>query len=376
VLEMFGVTKDTPDPAGGKYDRDADGVPNGVLRENAMNAIASTMKQTHEKTALATMAGAKDFLSYGITSVHDAGTTPASMRALVDVIDGGKVPLRVYAMVGCGDFAYMKAHIASALSTGFGNERLKLGAFKLMTDGSSSGPTSATRAPYAHDPSNRGILYLTQDQIDEWFCSAGEALWQLTAHAVGDRAIDMVISGIERSMELHRRRDARHRIEHCAMAWEDIRKRIKRLGIVPCMQPTFINEFGDGYVLSYGPVRASGMFPAASCIKEGIPFGMGTDCPVTFCDPMLNVYAATTRRTLTGNVVGAEEAITLSQALHAYTFGSAYAAHEETIKGTLEPGKLADIAVIDGNPFDVEPAAFKTMRARMTIVGGKVAFER
>jgi len=155
-----------------------------------------------------------------------------------------------------------------------------------------------------------------------------------------------------------------------------LRARIKALGIVPVLQPVFFHEFGDGYVRNYGPARAAEMFAAGAFLRDGVPFALSTDCPVTFPDPMLNVYVAVTRQTMGGQVVGPEQRLTVAEALAAYTLGGAYASYEEASKGSLEPGKLADLVVLSGNPLAAEAEgnleAIRGMKADLTVSGGEV----
>jgi len=376
ALALAGITADTPDPVGGKIDRDEGGAPNGVLREAGQRFLRELAAPSHEELVKGTVAASEHLVSLGITSVHDASGSTPLMRAIVEAVESGRAKIRIYTMLGSSDPEFQNAFLRSGLRTGFGNEHLRLGPMKLMTDGSSSGPTAATRRPYAVDPGNSGILYFTQEEITAKHTAAHRAGFQVTAHAVGDRAVEMNINGIESAVSAFPRPDPRHRIEHCAMTGAELRSRIKRLGIVPISQPVFFHEFGDGYVLNYGRERAEQMFTTASFIREGIPFAMSTDCPVTFPDPTLNISVAMTRRTMTGDVVGPGERITLEQALYGYTMGGAYAAFEEKVKGSLEPGKLADLVVWTGNPFGAAPDQIRGMTARMTMINGQVVFER
>jgi predicted amidohydrolase YtcJ len=376
AMALAGITAGTPDPTGGKIDRDESGVPNGVLREAAQRLLRELSAPTHEELVQGTVVASKHLISLGITSVHDASGSTPLMRAIVEAVQSGRAKTRIYTMLGSSDPEFQGAYLRSGLRTGFGDDHLRLGPMKLMTDGSSSGPTAATRRPYAIDPSNSGILYFTQDEITEKHTAAHRAGFQVTAHAVGDRAVEMNINGIESAVRAFPRPDPRHRIEHCAMTGQELRSRIKRLGIVPIAQPVFFHEFGDGYVLNYGRERAEEMFTTASFIRERIPFAMSTDCPVTFPDPTLNISVAMTRWTMTGDVVGPQERITLEQALYAYTMGGAYAAFEENVKGSLQPGRLADLVVWTGNPFGAEPDQIREMTSRMTMIDGQVVFER
>jgi len=378
------VLDDTPDPPGGKLDRDERGAPNGVLREGAWAVLAGLMAPSAGEVALNIAAGTQDYLRLGITSVHEAGVNALTLRAYQVHQRGPGPRLRVYAMIDAGDGPFRAAFLASGLATGFGDDWLRIGPFKLMVDGSSSGPTAATRAPYAVDPSDHGILHIGQEEIDERFLEAGRAGFQLTAHAVGDRAIEMVLNGIERALAAAgpgtSGRPAsgppdRHRIEHCAMTDPALRARIKASGIVPVLQPVFLHEFGDGYVRNYGPDRAAGMFAARSFLRLGVPIALSTDCPVTFPDPLPGVYTAVTRQTMDGSIVGPGERLTVAQALQAYTMGGAYASGEESRKGSIEPGKLADLVVLSGHPLAARPEELREMKAVLTVVGGEVVFE-
>lgn len=384
ALELAGVRVDGPDaagladPPGGRFDRDPAGCPNGVLREAALMILAGLADPTLSELVGYVAAGSREFARRGITSAHEAGTGPQAFRAYQQARAEGALQTRMYLMLDPSDPAFHEAVIACGLGTGFGDDWLRLGPLKLMVDGSSSGPTAATREPYSSDPGSRGILYFDQDETDRRFAAGAAAGLQLTAHAVGDRAVEMVVTALERSAGSGPA-GLRHRIEHCAMTDPALIDRIGRAGIVPVLQPVFLYEFGDGYVRNYGPERAARMFAAGSYRRAGIPFALSTDCPVTYPDPMLNLYCAVTRRTMSGAVVGPEERVTLVEALYGYTMGGAYAAHEEDRKGSIEPGKLADLVVLSGNPFAAVGAgdfdALREMRAACTIVGGRVVHD-
>lgn len=380
ALELAGIGADAAaavdlaDPPGGCFDRDERGRPNGVLRESALMVLAGLADPTPSELTGYVAVGSREFARRGITSVHEAGAGAAAIRAFQQARHEGSLETRVYLMLDPGDPDLLGHFADTGLGTGFGDEWLRLGPLKLMLDGSSSGPTAATREPYTSDPASSGILYFDQAELDRRFAAGARAGFQLTAHAVGDRAVEMVVTALERCEP-----GPRHRIEHCAMTDPGLVGRIGRAGIVPVLQPVFLYEFGDGYVRSYGPERASWMFAAGSYLRAGIPFALSTDCPVTYPDPMLNVYCAVTRRTMSGAVVGPEQAISLAEALYAYTMGAAYAAREEERKGSLEPGKLADLVVLSGDPFQAVAGgdydALRDMRAVLTIVGGRVVHQ-
>jgi len=382
VFRMADITSLTPDPPGGRFDRDPGGEPNGVLRETALAVLEALGGPGEEELVEAVRLGSRELARRGITSVHEAGVSAPALRALQEARRAGDLVTRVYLMLTPSDEAYQEAFMRTGLETGFGDDWLKVGPLKLMLDGSSSGPTAATRDPYSSDPRDRGILRLPPTEVKRRFEAAAEAGFQVTAHAVGDLAVETAVEALEALAEVvgdggpaGGRYRWRHRIEHCAMTDAALRERIKGLGAVPVLQPVFLWEFGDGYVLNYGRERASAMFPAGSFGRAGVRFALSTDCPVTSPDPMLNVFVAVTRRTMSGDTLGPEERLTLAEALEAYTFGGAWAAHEEDLKGSLEPGRLADITVLSGDPFRVSIEGTRELRAVMTIVGGRVVHE-
>ena len=376
ALQLAGITRDTPDPKGGRIERDASGEPTGVLVDAAHMQMMKVAMPSVEELRQAILDGCRGFASLGITCVHDAGGFgPLQYQAMAEAAIRGELPIRLYAMVwSMVDVDEMLEHfLETGLPTGFGNPWLRLGPLKLMTDGSSSGPTAAVREPYTSNPHDRGILYYAQEEINSIFEKAHRRGFQLTAHAVGDRAVEMVVSAIESAAgpDAPRRRP---RIEHCGIVDESLLERIQRAGIVPIPQPIFCYDFGDGYLRDYGE-RTEYMFACRSFLERGIPAAASSDAPVTSADPMLGIWAAVTRRTQGGAVIGARQAVTVRQALRMYTWNAAYAEFSESEKGSLEPGKLADLTVLSDPILDVGVDSIKGIRAVMTVVGGKVVYE-
>jgi len=287
----------------------------------------------------------------------------------------GDLKIRTYFMVRHTKQASLASHyIGAGVFTGFGNNRLRLGPLKVMVDGSSSGPTASTRRPYSHNPSDSGILYFDQGELDGLIEEGHAAGFQVTTHAVGDNAVEMTINAIEKALKKRPRRDHRHRIEHCGICPPDLIARIKHLGIVPVPQPIFFWEFGDGYLNNYGPERVRWMFPARSFIDNGIIAPGSSDCPVTTVNPWLNIYVALTRRTQTGQICGTEERVTLAEALRMFTINGAYASFDEGVKGSLEPGKFADLIVLDRDIFAAPVEEIPNVLPRLTMIGGQVEY--
>ncbi|MDZ7729689.1 MAG: amidohydrolase [Dehalococcoidia bacterium] len=377
ALELADVAPHTPDPDGGRYDRDEDGSVNGVCYERACAAIqTASAPHAEELRRWLEAANAADLAS-GLTSIHDAGGlsgAPASIAQ--DLVAADRIQVRMYAFVTVNTSDHpLTGILNTGYHTGFGDARFRLGAFKVMTDGSSSGPTAATREPYTSDDSSHGIAYWQQDELDNLIGRAHRGGWQCTVHAVGDRAIEQTLNAMQRAMQEHPRERLRHRIDHCGITPPDLQARVRELGIVPVMQPAFFWEFGDGYIRNYGRHRADVMFPAKSLLDAGVVVAGSSDSPVTDYRPLFGIEQALTRATSDGDVCGPNERVDLDTAIRMHTYNGAYASFEEAEKGSIEPGKLADLAVLSADIRQVPPGELRDLPIAMTVVGGRVAYE-
>lgn len=379
ALEIAGIGPDTPDPVGGEIQRDERGVPTGVLIEKAHMDMLRTAMFAEDELREGYRQGARELLRNGITSAHDAGGYgPFTYGVMASMANSADPPLRLYTLMwSMTDVNEFLTHVRGVgLTTGIGNERFRMGPYKIMVDGSSSGPTVATKRPYDSMPDYSGILYYTQEEINEHYRWAHRNGFQLTAHCQGDLGIEMTINGIEQAMRDSPRQGTRHRLEHAGMCFPELMDRVEKLKLIPIAQPVFFHEFGDGYVVNYGYDRASRMFPCKSYLRRGIPVCGSSDSPVTDCNPLLGMSVAMTRKTRTGQVVGPEECITLNEAVRIYTANGAYAEFAEGYKGTLAPGKLADLAVLGSPLVDVPADEVKDIPVDMTVVGGQVVYQR
>lgn len=377
-LELAGITDESEPPAGGVYMRE-NGRVNGVMLEYAHMQAMKISMLSHEELVNA-MAAANDMLiKEGITSLHDSGGYGfVQMGAFQDAVKQKKLKVRIYSMIFSfvDNLDFNNTYLSIGLHTGFGSERLKIGPSKLMIDGSSSGPTAATLKAYACDPENYGILSMDPKNVDEFVLSAHKAGYQVTSHAVGDKAVTVIVDALEKAMRAYPREDCRHRIEHCAMINDELLNRIKALGILPVLNPIFLYEFGDGYMVNYGEERAYRMFAAKSFLNRGILAAGSSDCPITFSNPILNMHLACNRTTQTGQVINPEECIGVMDALRMFTYNGAYASFEEDIKGTLEEGKLADLAVLSEDLTKVKPENLRDLVVDMTFIDGEKLYER
>lgn len=375
-LSLAGITPDTvcEDPTTMEK---IDGEYSGVMKENAHMAMMKVALLTKEEIIEALKASNGMLIKEGITSVHDSGGYgPVQMEAFQEASEKGLLDIRLYTMIFSfvENLNFVRDYLKIGIHTGFGNEKLKLGPIKLMIDGSSSGPTASTLEPYESNPDFSGILSHSQEEIDQVIEKAHLLGWQVTSHAVGDRAVTMIVDAIEKAIKKYPRKDHRHRIEHCAMINDELLRRIKDLGIVPIANPIFLYEFGDGYIRNYGKERAYKMFTAKSYVDRGIRAAGSSDCPITFSNPLRNISTAVNRKTQTGNVVNPEECITIQQALRMFTINGAYASFEEDYKGSIEEGKIADLAILSGSLYDTKAEEIESLKVEMTMINGKLVY--
>jgi hypothetical protein len=376
ALARGGVTDATPDPPGGRYDREG-GRHLGVAYETAQTPLQTAAMPSADDFREALLRADRAYLAAGCTSVHDAGgLTGPAFTPCQELVDAGRLSVRLYAFATVNSRQHpLMGLLGTGMRTGLGDERLRLGAFKVMTDGSSSGPTAATREPYASDCQDHGILYWSQDDLDDLLGRAHRQGFQCTVHAVGDRAIEQTLDAMARAQREAPRQGLRHRIEHCGICPSDLRERVRRQGIVPAMQPAFFWEFGDGYIRNYGRDRADTMFPARSLIEMGVPVAGSSDAPVTRHAPLLGIEQALTRATMDGDICGPDERVDLTTAIRMHTINGAHASFDEARKGSLEPGKLADLVVLEDDLARVPATKLRQVGVVMTVVGGRVAHE-
>ncbi|WP_226655002.1 amidohydrolase [Pseudalkalibacillus hwajinpoensis] len=377
ALEMAGITKDTPDPSGGKYGREK-GELTGVLLESAhMNFFLEAMYSEEQiQTGLAI--ASEHFLKNGITSVHDAGGYgPSHIRSLQKAVSSKVIKQRVYALYGSlhESGKMVEKGLASGIVTGLGDEWFKIGPAKVFIDGSSSGPTAKTREPYTSNPDDSGILYLQQDELDQSLIEPHQLGWQITAHAIGDQAVEMMLETIEKGLRNTSLINHRHRIEHAALTPTDLLEKMRHLKVTPIPNPAFLYEFGDGYVQDYGH-RTESMFPLKDFVQNEIPFAIGSDSPITDVNPLLGIYAAVTRQSKSGKLIGNKQGISIQDAIKAYTWSGAYASFEESEKGSIESGKLADLVILNESILACKSERLKDIRVDLTMINGEFVFSK
>ena len=373
ALRRAGLSLHESDPEGGRFDRNADGSLNGVLYDQAISAVQSASVPEKEQLKQWMEEGARVWAQAGITAVHDAGGIPGYLKVLAEAFREGRIPQRIDAMVWNGlGVDQLSEFLPSHISTGFHRGELYIGAAKIMMDGSSSGPTAATRSPYAIDPSFDGILYRSAEELRRWIKAAVDEGFQVTAHAVGDRAVAIAAEVIGEAGDLHRR----NRIEHCAMCPADLRQVLVRHQITPVAQPGFLYEFGDGYVESYGWDRGAYMFPLRSWLNAGLAVAGSSDSPVTDFRPLSGIAAAVTRETVKGQVLADDERISIHEAIGLYTVNPARLVFAEHELGRLAAGYRANLVVLGEDILKLEGASrIRDCPVFMTVIDDKPVWQ-
>ena len=383
ALRLAGVTKDTPQPEGGVIRKDPrTGEPDGVLEELAMTLIYNILPRLSMEQRMALMVeGANRYLKTGVTSCVDAGVAFPGPLGSQDIplyqkaVSSGALKMRISMMIEANYLLKTGAGFVS----GFGNERLRIGAAKIIGDGSIQGYTGWLSQPYhvpfKGDRTYCGYPVTPPASLNSLVADLHKAGYQIAIHANGDAAIDAVIQAYRSAQAAFPRENTRHRIEHCQTAREDQLDAMAEMGITPSFFVSHTYYWGDRHrEIFLGPERARRISPLKSARKRGIRFSIHSDCPVTPVSPLFCVHAAVNRRTSAGQELGPEFRLTAEEALRAVTIDAAWQTFEEDLKGTVEVGKLADFTLLDENPLKVSPERIRDIAVREVIIGGKTEY--
>jgi predicted amidohydrolase YtcJ len=374
ALERLGISELTDDPPGGRFDRDPQTFRlTGRVCESAMNpflaAIPSEFTRTERQQAATLVTHMMS--RAGITSAQDMWSTPEDLRSYQDAYADGVLPVRLYCLMYYPNLDKM---LAAGLRTGFGDPWVRLGGLKLVCDGSISERTAYLSVPYVGRPNDYGILVMDEEELYAYAIKAHLADWQIGVHANGDAAIDIVLRLYERLQREHPRPDPRFRLEHCTILNKSLIRRIKALNAIPTPFSSYVYYRGE-IMAEYGAERLETMFALRSLLDAGIMVAPGSDYPPGPFEPMMMLQSAVTRTDSTGHVWGASQRITVTEAIRIGTLHGAYASFEEQLKGSLEPGKLADLVVLGDNPETREPGTLIDIPIERTMVGGQWVFE-
>lgn len=376
ALAKGGLSEASPDPQGGKLGRDpATGRLTGRLLERAVDPFEKSIpafgSTTREEDRAAVRLITQMFAKAGVTSSTDAYGAPDDLRAYQDARDAGELSARIYCMLG---YTHIDTMIAAGVRTGFGDDWVRVGGLKQTCDGSISERTARLSEPYVGRPDDFGIIVMDADELYANARKAHAAGWQLGTHANGDVGIAMVCDLYERLQREMPRRDPRYRIEHCTVINDSLVARMAALGAIPTPFASYVYFHGEK-MPEYGEERLNRMFALRSFIDAGIRPTMGSDYPPGPFEPMMALQSMVTRTALDGHVWGPKQKITVEEAIRVCTLNGAYASFEEHLKGSLEPGKLADLVVLGRNPLTEDPSTLVTVPVERTMAGGRWVYE-
>ncbi|MGD0501660.1 MAG: amidohydrolase [Steroidobacteraceae bacterium] len=373
ALALAGAKAGMVDPPGGRFERDANGELNGRVADKALDAVLAKvpddLTRDDHRRAVALMS--KLYASHGITSVCEADTSPAGLQAYQDARDAGELLYRAYCHM---DVDYLDRYIEAGVHTGFGDDMVRIGGVKQYADGSISERTAWLAEPYIGMPDYNGVELGTRESLYQHSRKAWLAGFQLATHANGERAIDRILGVYEDLNREFPRRDPRFRIEHCTVVTPALIARMRAVGAIPIPFAGYVNFHGD-ILHFYGDDRAARMFAYRSFIDAGLRPPSSSDYTASPPAPMLWLYSETTRRDPTGHVWGEAQRITVNEALRSMTLNGAYASFEEHEKGSIAPGKLADLTVLAQDPLAVPAELWLDIPVERTMLGGKWVYE-
>ena len=386
AMQLAGVTRSTPNPPGGEILRDARGNPIGVFRETASGLVRRALAEARAKRTPEEVAAEnrkevelaiQECLSKGITTFHDAGAGFDTIDLYKSFADEGKLGLRLYVMIREGN-EQLTQKLASYKMIGYGHNHLTVRSIKRQIDGA-LGPRGAwLLEPYADLPSSTGLNTSSVEDIGETARLAIENDFQLCVHAIGDRANRETLDIYEAAFKARPdKKDLRWRIEHAQHLSRTDIPRFAALGVIPAMQGIHCTSDAPYVLARLGAQRAEeGAYVWQKLMKTGAVICNGTDAPVEDVSPIASYYATVSRKLKDGTVFYPDQKMSREEALKSYTLNGAYAAFEENIKGSLAPGKLADITVLSQDITTIPEDEIPAVQVAYTIVGGKVAYKR
>ena len=377
ALLLAGISRDTPDPPGGRIDRDASGEPTGILRDSAIDLVAAVIPApTPNELDETLVAALSHAASLGVTSIHD-NSSFAELETFRRAQARGALTLRVYVRTPLSEW---KRHLDEIRRHGRGDEWIHLGGLKGFMDGSLGSHTAYFFEPYNDEPQSVGLLREDLFPVDRMSSQIRDAIaagLQVTVHAIGDRANSMLLDMFEEVESAVGSQSHRLRIEHAQhLRAADIR-RFAQQGVIASMQPAHIVDDGSWAEKRIGSERCRTTYAFRSLLDSGARLAFGSDWPVASLDPIWGIYSAVTRRTIDGrNPAGwvAEEKISAEEALSGYTRDAAFAELEEHRKGILRPGYLADLVVLSRDILTIPPEEISQARVELTLVGGSTVF--
>ncbi|MEZ5463178.1 amidohydrolase [Dokdonella sp.] len=379
AIKLAGIDKDTPDPTGGRIERDAEGNPTGVFVDEAINLVAGKMPApTAAQRSEALQSALEQMASLGLTSVADAGIDAQTFELYKRFADEGKLSTRIYAMIGGAgdDFDVISK---SGPLVGYGKDFLAVRSVKLYADGALGSRGAAMLAPYSDDPHNSGLLFHTPEELTAMIDKAIGKDYQVAIHAIGDKANREVLDSLAAAYKTHDGKALRNRVEHAQVVSLDDIPRYVTLNLIASMQPTHATSDMNMAEDRVGAERIKGAYAWQRFLKQGTRVAAGSDFPVESANPFFGLHAAVTRQDHDNQPAGGwfpEQALTVTEAFRAFTLDAAYAAHQEKAVGTLEPGRWADFILVDQDIFAIDSKAIWKTRVLETWVAGRNVYTR
>ena len=380
ALKLAGITRDTPDPPGGTIVRDAAGEPTGVLKDGAMERVYRIIPPASpDQIADAVRAAMRYAAENGVTSVQDMSAAPEILRVYQTLLARGELTVRISGHQPLATWARLAA---VGLRADFGGEKLHIGGLKGFADGSLGSTTALFFEPYLDAPNTTGLAnseMIPVSKMQGHILDADRAGLQVAIHAIGDKANHTVLDMYEEAEQRNGPRDRRFRIEHAQHLLRDDIPRFGKLHVIASMQPYHCIDDGRWAEKRIGPLRAKTTYAFRSLLDTGAVLAFGSDWPVAPMVPLMGIYAAATRRTLDGKHPDGwvpEQKISVAEAIRAYTTGSAYASFDDKIKGSIQPGQLADMVVVSDDILSIPAAGIEKTRVETTVFDGKVIYRR
>ena len=374
AFQKAGIDEKTPDPAGGQISHDpATGKLSGRLAESAQGLIDKVRPTnfTRDDHREGVKLISKMLAKTGITSATEAQGTPTDLQAYQDARDAGELLFRAYCFI---NYRFIDSMIAAGVRTGLGDEWVRVGAMKMVSDGSISERTAHLSTAYEGKPDDFGIQVMKEEELYEYGKKAHLAGWQIGTHSNGDVGIDTTLRVYERLQKEHPRKDARYRLEHCSLINDSLVARMKALGAIPTPFSTYVYYHGEK-MKYYGAERLNHMFALRTFLDAGIRATQASDYPPGEFAPMMALQSEVTRTDMKGNVWGAKQKVSVEEAVRVGTLNGAYASFEENVKGSLDAGKVADLVVLGRDPFKEDPSKLVTIPVERTMAGGRWTFE-
>jgi predicted amidohydrolase YtcJ len=389
ALQAADIGRETPDPPvdqlyAGRIEREPSGDPSGVFRDRAKRLIQDVVppptmadREQYIQTACA------EYNRLGVTSVAEPGLFPEQLRAYQNVRRAGGLSVRVSLCLGGWGFGTTSDEETveqriddTGVYTGYGDPWLRMDTVKFMPDGGVGDRTALMFEPYENEPDNYGQFVISEHDLFRNVAWCHERGWSIDCHACGDRMIELVARAYAAAQDDRPDATIRHRIHHAYLPTERTLELMRQHRIPALATIPFIHNLGESFVTSLGEARASRVMPLRTFLEAGVPLALGSDAPVTTHNPFVGIYSAVTRKTVYGRQLGAKECLTREEALRAYTLDAAWVTFEDQMKGSVSPGKLADLAVLDRDILTVPDEEIRETTSVLTLAGGRIVHDR